>query len=299
MVLTGRLVALAALGALLAAWSATALGVYVLVLVAATAVDLALAGRIAGLRLSRDVSAPVRLGERGETVLVCSNTGRRTVRGAGARRLGAVGRSDAAPAVRRGPRGRTPSGGHRARPDPPRRAAHRPGHGALVRAARARGPPASPRRARRRAGAARVRLAPVPAREAVPAAADRRGRAGAPARRGQRVRHPAHVRHRRRRTRHRLAGHGALARPGRAHLAPRARSARRARPSTPGARRRPASTTNPASTPRSTPACCSARWPGGPGTASGSSPPTPPCAPGSASPAGATCCPSSSARWPR
>ena len=59
--------------------------------------------------------------------------------------------------------------------------------------------------------------------------ADRRRGAGAPARAGQRVRLAAHLRHGRRRPRHRLAGHGPLARSRGAHLAARARPARRAR----------------------------------------------------------------------
>ncbi len=80
MVLTGRLVALAGLGLLLAAWSAAALLVFAGVLAAATVLDLALAGRIAGLRLSRDRSGPVRLTERGETVLTIVNGGRRSLR---------------------------------------------------------------------------------------------------------------------------------------------------------------------------------------------------------------------------
>ncbi|MGI8677338.1 MAG: DUF58 domain-containing protein [Jatrophihabitans sp.] len=80
MIVTGRLVALAALGVLLAAWSAAALWTYALVLVVAVALDLSLGGRIAGLRLAREISAPVRLGERGETVLTCTNAGRRTMR---------------------------------------------------------------------------------------------------------------------------------------------------------------------------------------------------------------------------
>ena len=81
MALSGRLVALAALGALLAAWSVTAVLGYAACLVVLVAADLAFAGRIASLRLRREPSAPVRLHERGETVLVLANTGRRTVRG--------------------------------------------------------------------------------------------------------------------------------------------------------------------------------------------------------------------------
>jgi uncharacterized protein (DUF58 family) len=80
MVLTGRLTALAALGLLLAAWSAAAVFVYAAVLALLVGVDLALAGRIAALRLHREPSAPVRLTERGETALSIANTGRRALR---------------------------------------------------------------------------------------------------------------------------------------------------------------------------------------------------------------------------
>jgi uncharacterized protein (DUF58 family) len=80
MVLSGRLVALAALGVLLAVWSAAALGVYVLLLVVLVGVDLVLAARIAGLQFVREPSSPVRLTTRSETVLQVTNTGRRTMR---------------------------------------------------------------------------------------------------------------------------------------------------------------------------------------------------------------------------
>jgi uncharacterized protein (DUF58 family) len=80
MALSGRLVALAALGALLAAWSVTAVLAYTAGLVLLAAADLGLAGRIAAVRLRREPSTPVRLRERGETVLVLTNTGRRKVR---------------------------------------------------------------------------------------------------------------------------------------------------------------------------------------------------------------------------
>ncbi|MCW2595373.1 MAG: hypothetical protein JWP39_1261 [Jatrophihabitans sp.] len=79
MVLTGRLVALAALGVLLAAWSTAAVLIFAAALIVSVGIDLALAGRIADLRIVRDVSAPVRLTERGETVLVIANTGRRVL----------------------------------------------------------------------------------------------------------------------------------------------------------------------------------------------------------------------------
>src|SRR5256885_5665892 len=80
MVLSGRLVALAALGVLLAAWSVGAVLSYAALLAALTLVDLALAGRIAALRLSREPSASVRLRERGETVLLIANPARRALR---------------------------------------------------------------------------------------------------------------------------------------------------------------------------------------------------------------------------
>lgn len=80
MVISGRFVALAALGALLAAWSVAAVLGYAAVLAALGVVDLAFAGRIAALRVAREPSAPVRLREPAESVLVVTNTGRRAVR---------------------------------------------------------------------------------------------------------------------------------------------------------------------------------------------------------------------------
>lgn len=80
MVLSGRAVAVAAVGVLLAGWSATALGLYALALAAALGVDLALAARIADLRLMREPVAPIRLHERASAVLLITNTGRRTLR---------------------------------------------------------------------------------------------------------------------------------------------------------------------------------------------------------------------------
>jgi uncharacterized protein (DUF58 family) len=80
MVVTGRLVALAAVGVLLTAWSATALLLYAAGLAFVALADAALAGRIAGLRVQREPSAPVRLRERGETTLMIANAGRRQVR---------------------------------------------------------------------------------------------------------------------------------------------------------------------------------------------------------------------------
>jgi uncharacterized protein (DUF58 family) len=80
MVITGRLVALVAVGVLFTAWSEQALLGYAAALVILVVADLAFAGRIAGLRLIREPSAPVRLREAGETVLTIANTGRRRVR---------------------------------------------------------------------------------------------------------------------------------------------------------------------------------------------------------------------------
>ncbi len=80
MVLTGRFVALAALGVLLALWSAAAVLVYAAVLAVAAVADLALAARIADLRVQRDASTPVRLGVPGQTALTISNAGRRPLR---------------------------------------------------------------------------------------------------------------------------------------------------------------------------------------------------------------------------
>jgi uncharacterized protein (DUF58 family) len=80
MTLSGRLVALAALGALLAAWSVGAVLTYAAALAVVAAGDLALAGRIASVQIRREPSAPVRLYEQSETVLVLANTGRRRVR---------------------------------------------------------------------------------------------------------------------------------------------------------------------------------------------------------------------------
>jgi uncharacterized protein (DUF58 family) len=80
MVISGRFVLLAAVGVLLAAWSGLAAVGYAGFLILLAGADLALAGRIADLRLRREPSAPVRLRERGETVLTIGNSGRRTLR---------------------------------------------------------------------------------------------------------------------------------------------------------------------------------------------------------------------------
>ncbi|MGI8760644.1 MAG: DUF58 domain-containing protein [Jatrophihabitantaceae bacterium] len=81
MTITGRLVALAAIGLLVAAWSTAAVLAYAVLLVVATAADLALAARVADLQLSREASPAVRLGESAVTVLTVANTGRRAMHG--------------------------------------------------------------------------------------------------------------------------------------------------------------------------------------------------------------------------
>jgi uncharacterized protein (DUF58 family) len=80
MALSGRFVALAALGALLAAWSSAAVLIYAAALVGLAVVDLAAAGRIASVQLHREPSTPVRLAETADSVVVFANTGRRTLR---------------------------------------------------------------------------------------------------------------------------------------------------------------------------------------------------------------------------
>jgi len=81
MAITGRLVALAALGVLIAAASAAAAFGYLVLLVALVALDLGLAARIADLRFAREASPSVRLGEVGSTAVQVTNTGRRALRG--------------------------------------------------------------------------------------------------------------------------------------------------------------------------------------------------------------------------
>jgi len=78
--LTGRFVALAALGLLLAAWSARAVAVFAAVLALLVLADLMLAARISDLEMTRDPSASVRLGETGQTVLRILNAGRHRLR---------------------------------------------------------------------------------------------------------------------------------------------------------------------------------------------------------------------------
>jgi uncharacterized protein (DUF58 family) len=79
--LTGRLVALAALGLLVALWSGPALLVFAAALLGLVAADVALAARIADLRLTRQPTRPVRLGEQTSTELTVLNQGRRIARG--------------------------------------------------------------------------------------------------------------------------------------------------------------------------------------------------------------------------
>ncbi len=81
MVITGRLVAFAVVGVVLALWSAGAAFAYAGVLVLAVSADLAGAARIGDLRFRREPCAPVRLGERSETTLLVTNAGRRRLRG--------------------------------------------------------------------------------------------------------------------------------------------------------------------------------------------------------------------------
>lgn len=80
MTITGRFVALAALGLLAAAVSAAAALLFAAALVVLVLVDLALAARIADLRLARTPSGPVRLGQSGSTELLVTNRGRRRLR---------------------------------------------------------------------------------------------------------------------------------------------------------------------------------------------------------------------------
>ena len=81
MAITGRLVALAALGLLIAAASAAAAFGYLVLLVVLVGLDVALAARIADLRFAREPSPSVRLGEDGSTAVQVTNTGRRALRG--------------------------------------------------------------------------------------------------------------------------------------------------------------------------------------------------------------------------
>ncbi|MGH8959633.1 MAG: DUF58 domain-containing protein [Jatrophihabitantaceae bacterium] len=79
--ITGRLVALAALGLLLAWASAGAALVFAAVLVLLVFADLILAGAISDVQLTREPTPAVRLGERTATTLRLVNSGRRPLRG--------------------------------------------------------------------------------------------------------------------------------------------------------------------------------------------------------------------------
>ena len=80
MALTGRFVALTLLGVLLAIASTGVVLLYAAALAVVAVGDVALAGRIGDLRLERQPSSAVRLGETGESRLRVTNDGRRTVR---------------------------------------------------------------------------------------------------------------------------------------------------------------------------------------------------------------------------
>jgi len=124
--ITGRLVALAALGILLAGVPAL-LGAYAGVLLAAVLVDLALAARIADVHLSRDELTAIRQGDVGVTTVRLRNTGRRTLHARSATRGCPRPEPGGARAVATRPVHRIPSAGHRAAPDAPRACAGRAG----------------------------------------------------------------------------------------------------------------------------------------------------------------------------
>jgi uncharacterized protein (DUF58 family) len=81
MAITGRTALLAALGALLAPLGSAWLWAVEGLLLLGVAVDLALAGRVADLRLSRSGGTSTRLGQPVEVTLLVANAGRRRVRG--------------------------------------------------------------------------------------------------------------------------------------------------------------------------------------------------------------------------
>ena len=81
MAITGRTALVAALGALLAPLGSMWLWAVEGVLLLGVAVDLALAGRVADLRLSRSGATTTRLGRPVEVTLLVANAGRRRVRG--------------------------------------------------------------------------------------------------------------------------------------------------------------------------------------------------------------------------
>src|SRR3954454_4979673 len=81
MAITGRTALVAALGAILAPLGATWLWAVEGLLVLGVLVDLALAGRVADLRLSRTGASSTRLGQPVDVTLLVTNGGRRRVRG--------------------------------------------------------------------------------------------------------------------------------------------------------------------------------------------------------------------------
>ena len=81
MAITGRTALVAALGALLAPLGAVWLWAVVALLLVGVAVDLALAGRVADLRMARAGATSTRLGQPIEVTLLVTNAGRRRVRG--------------------------------------------------------------------------------------------------------------------------------------------------------------------------------------------------------------------------
>ena len=80
MLLTGRLVALAALGVVAAFVSPVVLGIWASVLVLLVTVDVALAAPLARLTAERRPTAPTRLGETTAATVVVRNGSRRTAR---------------------------------------------------------------------------------------------------------------------------------------------------------------------------------------------------------------------------
>jgi uncharacterized protein (DUF58 family) len=81
MTITGRTALVAALGALLAPLGTVWLLAFVGLLVVGVAVDVALAGRVADLRMERSGATSTRLGQPVEVALLVTNGGRRRIRG--------------------------------------------------------------------------------------------------------------------------------------------------------------------------------------------------------------------------
>lgn len=78
--ITGRLVALVAIGVVVAALPVAVLIAYAVALLVLVAVDLRQAARIADLRVTRSATSAMRLGTDGQTVLTVVNAGRRRAR---------------------------------------------------------------------------------------------------------------------------------------------------------------------------------------------------------------------------